>query len=251
MLSTGDVDRKMTFECLGDLLQVLHCCHVCGSRPVYGCIVCPHKKMGETGKATSGFDPMATSQNAAGIQTAFHNSKNGATPKCPPGSGWSPTDAACVPIAELEKAGKCPWGTAPVKNRAGKVSCRPSSLPYGASCPVVDMRRPTWLDPASKIQVADVALWAGGGLADKGFINAVKLQGAMEALQELVPAGSTPYAALTKTTGLAHSVVSHLGVDGQQGTQQFGTDAFKGTVPGTLAARTRPTAAALFAATGF
>ena len=193
----------------------------------------------------------APTQDAHGVLTAYHNSHNGARPRCGPGTLWDSKLHACAPAAEVRKSGACPWGTAPVRNAKGKIECHPVSLPYGQACAIVDMRRPTWLDPSSKIQIADVGRWAGGLLADKGFVNSVKLQGAMEALQTLVPAGQSPYAALTKNTGLAHSVVSHLGENGQQGTQQYGVDAFKGSVPGTLAVRTLPTAATLSNAMGF
>lgn len=190
-------------------------------------------------------------QNANGVQTVFHDSKDGAEPGCPPGFIFSPPDDACVSAREFKKEGACPWGTEAVKGRDGRVTCQAQSLPFGEGCPVVDMQRPSWLDPASKIQIADVPLWAGGALADKAFINAVKIQGAMEALQALAPAGVTPYAALTKKVGHASAIVSHLGITGQQGFQSYGRYPYGAKVPATGAVSVAPTAASLYAKTGF
>lgn len=191
-------------------------------------------------------------QNAVGVQNVFHAAKTGAEIRCGPGMGYYEPMKACVPLEELKKLGKCPWGTGPVKTKDGKIECRPENLPLGQACPVVDMQRPTWLDPASKIMIADVPRWQGGGLlANKEFINALKIQGAMEALQALALPGGTPYAALAKDVGQAHAVVSHLGPDGQQGHQQYGVMAYNSHVPGTLAVSTAPTAAVRFARSGF
>jgi hypothetical protein len=214
---------------------------------VWLCIVVPQKNMGGCWEAKQ----TTMDKNARGVQTVFHDSKDGAEPACEPGYVFSTKDAACVTPAELKKSGDCAWGTAEVVDRKGKKSCVALNLPPGQPCPVVNMQRPTWLDPASKIQIADRPRWAGGLLADKAFINAVKLQGAMEAMQALAPAGVTPYAALTKKVGHAQPIVSHLGITGQQGMQSYGRYPYGAFVPATGAVSVAPTAAALFKKTGF
>jgi len=214
-------------------------------------IVCQHKNMSGSWEQTQDESKAMDTTSGAGIQATFHSSKDGARPRCPTGFQWDIEEQMCLSPAQIKEKGDCPWGTRRVVGKDGKVACAPVSLPYGQPCVVIDKQRPTWLDPASKIQIADVPRWAGGLLADKEFINAVKLQGAMEFAQALTLPGGTPHAALTKDVGLAHSVVSHLGPEGQQGLQQFGITAFKGSVPGTIAAQTRPTAATVFARSGF
>ena len=97
----------------------------------------------------------------------------------------------------------------------------------------------TGLDPGDKYTIADVTRWYSGGLADKVFINALKAQGAMEALGALaVPS----HAAVTKLVGQASAVVSRVDPSGQQGVQTFASMPYNKAVPSTGAIAVAPLA---------
>ena len=115
------------------------------------------------------------------------------------------------------------------------------NLPPNPPCFFVDLQRPGPLDPASKVQIGDVQRWASYGmLSDKKFINAVKLQGAMEMLSALGMAVPSATAALTKNVGGAQPVVSRVSEDGTQGFQNYGLYAYDKGVPATGAVSVLP-----------
>lgn len=115
----------------------------------------------------------------------------------------------------------------------------PTNLPGG--CPVVDLQRPGPTDPASRIQIGDVQRWASWGyLSDKKYINAVKMQGAMEMLSALGAAVPSATAALTKNVGGAQAVVSREDAAGAQGFQNYGVYPYDKGVPATGAVSVVP-----------
>jgi hypothetical protein len=88
------------------------------------------------------------------------------------------------------------------------------------------------MDPSSKVQIADVKRWNSGGLSNRQFINAVKVQAATEALQAYMGTANT---ALTKDVGGALSVVSRAQADGTQGHQNWLVYPYDKQVPATAA----------------
>lgn len=181
------------------------------------------------------------SPGAATLQTTFHPSGLGVMAAGSPASPQTTVLGAPAPSPAAAAAAANEGEATLARLRVEKCwRLRNCNLPYNPVCAVLDLQRPGPMDPSSKVQIADVPRWNSGGLSNKQFINAVKAQGANEALQALT---GQAYTALTKDVGTAQAIVSRMEPDGTQGHQNWLVFPYDKQVPATGAMTIAPAAA--------